>query len=261
VNLTLLVTAVSVPVSLLEGPAFWAAAAVLLAATAVASGSLAGERTARSLPLATTVMPALGAFSTAGLAHLAGADATWLVGLGVGAGLVALAALAEQRLAAPADDRRPQVERQLLTLAIVLVFASVTGAAGAIDGGLGTPPGAAGAARSTISAAGLISLALVEAAIAAAVGYRLAALRTTTLADALRVAGTYAVVTGVSAALLRAIDLPRLFGPAVLAGVFYLWSAYRDASGTQRRPAAWIWEYGLLAVALALVVGWNLLLR
>ena len=61
--------------------------------------------------------------------------------------------------------------------------------------------------------------------------------------------------------MLRVLELPRLFGPAVLAGVFYLWSAYRDASAAQRRTSAWLLEYGLLAAALVLVVGWNLLLH
>ncbi|MFI5261018.1 MAG: hypothetical protein ACHQZR_00520 [Candidatus Limnocylindrales bacterium] len=261
VNLTVLVVALSVPISLLDGPAYWAGVASLMLATAVAAGAQTSERPVHGLPLATRILPMLAAFAAAGLAHLAGADATWLLALALGAAPTATTLLAELRLAGPADDRRPHLERQMLTLVIVLVFAAFTAAAGAIEGGLGTTPNEAGDAVLTISAAGLMALALIEAAIAGAVGYRLAALRTTALGEALRVAGTYAVVTGVTAALLRAIDLPRLFGPAVLAGVFYLWSAYREASAAQRRTATWLWEYGLLVGALLLVVGWNLLLR
>jgi hypothetical protein len=258
-NLTLLILALSVPISLLDGPAYWVGVATLMVATAVATGALGPDRPTHGLPLAPRMMPALAAFAAAGLAHLAGIDPAWLVALAVGVGVVALTLLAEQRLAGPADDRRPHLERQFLTLAIVLAFAAFTGAAGALEDGLDSAPGAA--AGTALTATGLLALALAEAAIAATLGYRLAGLRTTSLAEALRVAGTYAVVTGVTAALLRAVDLPRLFGPAVLAGVFYLWSAYRDASAAQRRTSAWLWEYGLLVAALLLVVGWNLLLH
>src|SRR3990172_8197785 len=66
---------------------------------------------------------------------------------------------------------------------------------------------------------------------------------------------------GAGAALLRALALPRLLGPAILAGIFYLWSAYRAAPGAERRSAGWLWEYLVLALALAGVVAWNLLVR
>lgn len=263
-NLTLLVAALSVPISLLDGPALWSGLAALMLATAVATGALAPERAAHGgLPLASRMLPVVAAFTTAGLAHLAGVDPIWLVALAIGAALTGAAVAVEQRLAGPADERRAAVERQLLPLAIVLAFSAFTAAAGAVDSGLGGPTAEAvqGVVSAGLTASGLLFLALAEAAIAAALGYRLAALRTTSLPEALRVAGTYAVVTGITAALLRAVDLPRLFGPAVLAGVFYLWSAYRDASAAQRRSSQWLWEYVLLALALVLVVGWNLLLR
>jgi hypothetical protein len=262
-NLTVLVVVLSVPISLLDGPALWSGLATLMLATAVATGALTAERPSHGLPMASRILPVQAAFTTAGLAHLGGVDPIWLVALLIGAVLTASAAAAEQRLSGPVDERRTHLERQVLPLAIVLAFGAFAAVAGAVDSGLGALPAAAGegAAGTGLTAAGLLFLALADAAIAAALGYRLAALRTTSLPEALRVAGTYAVVTGVTAALLRAVDLPRLFGPAVLAGVFYLWSAYRDASAAQRRTSEWLWEYGLLAVALVLVVGWNLLLH
>src|SRR3972149_5012235 len=59
----------------------------------------------------------------------------------------------------------------------------------------------------------------------------------------------------------RAAPLPGLRGPASLAGIFYLGSAYRAAPGAERRSAGWLWEYLVLALALAGVVAWNLLVR
>ena len=64
-----------------------------------------------------------------------------------------------------------------------------------------------------------------------------------------------------AAVLLRALALPQLLGPAILAGVFYLWSAYRAAPGAERRSVGWVWEYLVLIVALVGVVAWNLLVR
>jgi len=261
VNLTVLVVALSAPISLLDGPAWWLGAAALMAATAVAA-RMSADRSWHGLPLATVVLPALAAFGSAGLVHLAGQGVVWLPALAGGGALVAVTLVAEARLAGPADDQRARLEHQVVPLAIVLAFTAFLGAAGALAGGLVTSadPSLAGGSG-PVSAADIVALALADAAVAAALGYRLAALRTTSLTEALRIAGTYAVVTGAAAALLRVLELPRLFGPAVLAGVFYLWSAYRDASAAQRRTSAWLLEYGLLTAALVLVVGWNLLLH
>jgi len=261
VNLTALVVALSVPVGLLDGPAWWLGVAALMAATAVATRASA-DRSWHGLPLAPAVLPVLAAFSSAGLDHLAGDGILWVAAVTCCAALVALTLLAEARLAGPADDRRARLEHQVVPLAIVVAFAAFLAAAGALAGGLAAATGQPGdTSLGALTASGVLLLALADAAVAAALGYRLAALRTTNLTEALRIAGTYAVVTGVAAALLRVLELPRLFGPAVLAGVFYLWSAYRDASAAQRRTSAWLLEYGLLVVALVLVVGWNLLLH
>ncbi len=260
-NLTALVVALSVPVGLLDGPAWWLGVAALMAATAVTTRA-STDRSWHGLPFAPAALPMLAAFSAAGLTHLAGDGALWLLALACGGALVALTLLAEARLAGPADDRRARLERQVVPLAIVVAFAAFLSAAGAITGGLADVAGQpTDTALGALTVSGVLLLALADAAVAAALGYRLAALRTTNLSEALRIAGTYAVVTGLGAALLRVLELPRLFGPAVLAGVFYLWSAYRDASAAQRRTSAWLLEYGLLAAALVLVVGWNLLLH
>ena len=260
-DLTALVAILSVPAGVLDGPAWWLGVAALMAATAVAARATT-DRSWHGLPLAPVALPMLAAFSAAGLVHLAGDSAMWALAVACGAALVAATLLAEARLAGPADDRRARLERQVVPLTIVLAFASFLTAAGAIPGGLAEASGQSTATvPGALAPSGVLLLALADAAIAAGLGYRLAALRTTSVMEALRIAGTYGVVTGLGAALLRVLELPRLFGPAVLAGVFYLWSAYRDASAAQRRTSAWLLEYGLLAAALVLVVGWNLLLH
>ena len=65
--------------------------------------------------------------------------------------------------------------------------------------------------------------------IAFLLGYRAAALRVATLRDALWSAATYALAIAIGAAALRAMEIPRLLGPALLTLVFYLWDAFHGA--------------------------------
>ena len=60
---------------------------------------------------------------------------------------------------------------------------------------------------------------------------------------------------------IRAIDVPRLLGPAVLTLVFYLWDALHGTAPARRREPRFLWELALLAVLGAVVVAWNLQLR
>jgi hypothetical protein len=104
-------------------------------------------------------------------------------------------------------------------------------------------------------------MAVADGTVAFLLGYRLSATRAPDLIEAIWAAGTFAVVIGVAAALLRALGLPLLLGPAVLAGTFYLWSAYRSAPAGERRSAGWLVEYFVLLVVLIAAIAWNLLLR
>ncbi len=256
-------------VSLLGGPAYWVGVAVLLAATALATFTVLAEHEPRGVPLESLALPSAAAFAGVGLAHLAGVGVAWPFALALGWLLVAASVSTEARLMGPIDERRTRAERQLLPLTVVVAFAAFAAAAGSVYGGIaepavggGTPEGVAGTLGGiSIEATSLLALGLLDAAIAFILGYRLAALRTTSAREAAWAAGTYAVVVGLAAALLRGVGLPRLLGPAVLTGIFYLWSAYRAASAAQRRSFAWLWEYLVLAAALAAVVIWNLLFR
>jgi hypothetical protein len=244
----------------LQGAAFWAGALLVSAATAYGAFALMADLDPRGVPVESLATPAAAAFATVGLAHLAGAALVALPVLAAGGALVALTLLLEMRLLGPADSADPHRQQQLLVLTVLLAFLCFTSVAGAVHGGLAGEPGTAGSSLG-VQEGSLLVLAVADGLVAFVLGYRLAALRSPSIREVSRAAGTFGVVVAASAALIRAIALPRLLGPAVLAAVFYLWSAYRSASGLERRSAAWLWEYLALAGAAALAVAWNLLLR
>lgn len=269
IELTALTAALAAVVSLLDGPSYWAGQAVVVVAAGLGMLMLLADREPRGVPLESLALPAVAAFATAGLPHLAGVGPWWLPALAAGAALLVLAGGTEARLLGPVDERRAQAERQLQPLTVLVAFAAFVAAAGAIPGGLAEPAAAGGTPANPVLALGglsverssLLALGLLDALIAFVLGYRLAALRTTSAREAAWAAGTFAVVIGIGAALLRGFGLPRLVAPAVLAGVFYLWSAYRGASAAQRRSFAWLWEYALLGGALVVAVAWYLLVH
>jgi hypothetical protein len=89
----------------------------------------------------------------------------------------------------------------------------------------------------------------------------MAALRYGTARDAARSALTYAIVVAIAAGAVRAIDVPRLVGPAVLTLVFYLWDALHGSAPARRRDPRFLWETILLAVLGVVVIAWNMQLR
>ena len=92
-------------------------------------------------------------------------------------------------------------------------------------------------------------------------GYRVSALRVSKLRDALWSAATYATAVAIGAAALRAMDIPRLVGPAMLTLAFFLWDAFHGAPPARRRDPRWIWQTVVLMAVGVLVVAWNLGLR
>jgi hypothetical protein len=104
--------------------------------------------------------------------------------------------------------------------------------------------------------ANLALLAVADAQIAFLLGYRVAALRVTTLRDALWSAATYALAIAIGAAALRAMEIPRLLGPALLTLEFYLWDAFHGGTG-RRRDVSWIWQTALLVGLGLIVLAWN----
>ena len=242
----------------LDGAAFWLGALIVAAAAAYGTFSLLAELDPRGVPIESLALPTAATFATVGLARLGGASPIGLAALLAGGVLLVVTLVLEIRLLRPTDAAHGQRQQQVVPLTVLVAFLCFTGVAGAVYGGPATT-----GARPTVSGGelSLLVLALVDALVAFVLGYRLAAVRSTSVRQAAWAAGTFAVVIGVAAAVLRAVGLPRLLGPALLAAIFYLWSAYRSASRSERRSGAWLGEYLALAAAAALAVAWNLLLR
>jgi hypothetical protein len=240
---------------LVDGAWLWLAVGLAAAATALGGFVIFSEHEPRGVPVESLALPVVACVSAAGLGRVAG-PTLWIVpAIVAGATLVFLALTVEGRLLGPIGPELPRRAGQVVPLAVLLAFTSFVSVAAAMPGGLRASSGV------PLDEGGLVLMAVADAFVAFLLGYRLAALDASSLGRALSAAGTFAAIIGVSAALTRAWSLPRLLGPAVLAAVFYLWSAYRAASAAERRSSHWIWEYVALAGAAAIAVAWNLLLR
>jgi hypothetical protein len=242
----------------LEGAGLWLGALLVCGVTAYGAFALMANVEPRGVPIEALITPAAAVFATVTLVHAAGPSPAAALVLTVGALLVAASVAVEMRLLGPAEAADPLRQQQLVLLVVLLAFLCFSGAAASVYGGLFGADQGAGPGDEE---AKLLLFVVADAVIAFLLGYRLAAARLPTVRAAAREAGTFAVIIAVAAALIRAIALPRLLAPALLAAVFYLWSAYRTASRAERRSNAWLWEYLALAGAAALAVAWNLLLR
>lgn len=153
---------------------------------------------------------------------------------------------------------------RLVLAAVVTAFIAFTGVAILVPGGLvdpGAAPSIGDGARQGLSEGWLAVLALDDGLLALVLGYRVSTLRYGTARDAARSALTYAIVIAIAAGAVRAIDLPKLAGPAVLTLVFYLWDALHGTAPARRRDPRFLWETILLVALAAVVIAWNLRLQ
>jgi len=98
-----------------------------------------------------------------------------------------------------------------------------------------------------------------DALIAFLLGYRAAALRSSSFRDVTWFALTGAAVVAIAAVALRSIEIPRILGPALLVVVFFLWDTIHSGGRTRRRRDPWrAWETALLAVLAIVVIGWTI---
>jgi hypothetical protein len=167
----------------------------------------------------------------------------------------------ELRLAAQPTGPTEADRARIMLAAVVTAFIAFTGTAALVPGGWAEPTaiGAVGdASRPVLTQGWLLVLALDDALVALILGFRLAVLRYGTIRDTARSALTYAIVVAVAAGALRALDVPRLVGPALLALVFYLWDALHGSAPDRRREPRFLWEAILLVAMAFLVIAWNL---
>jgi hypothetical protein len=165
----------------------------------------------------------------------------------------------ELRLLAQAAGTTDGDRSRILVAAVVTAFVAFTGIAVLVPGGLPEP--GATASDAGLTEGWLLVLAIDDALVALLLGYRVAAARYGSARDAARSAITYAIVIAVAAGAIRAMDVPRLVGPASLTLVFYLWDALHATSPARRREPRFLWETVLLAAMAVVVVAWNLRLR
>jgi len=216
--------------------------------------------TGGSRPFEALIVPAVLTGGTGAAIHLVP------IGLGLIPVLLAFAlvldrmlALELRLLAQPTGPSETDTSRVRLA-AVVTAFVAFTGIATLVPGGIAEPGGAA-SGGTAVTEGWLVVMAINDALVALLLGYRLALFRYGTAMDAARSALTSAIVVAVTAGAIRAVDLPRLVGPALLTLVFYLWDSLHGSAPARRREPRFLWEVLLLAVLGVVVVLWNVRLR
>jgi hypothetical protein len=247
---------------LVEPPLVWFVAALLLGAMLLgALQVLADEASpaevASGVAIEALIVPAVAAVACLGAIRLVpfglwlapALAVTWLL---VRRTLALEARIQHAPTGLNADDRTA-----VLVTILLVAFVGFTGVAALVPGGLVQPLGGAGPLPET----NLLVLAAGDGIVAGLLGYRAVALRIANLVDALWSAATYLAAIAIGAAALRAMEIPRLMGPALLTLAFYLWDALTGTQPARRRELRWIWQTGLLAALGLVVTAWNLLLR
>jgi hypothetical protein len=277
-------------------------ATVLIVATAAAgTGPIVGEWRPWRMPLIPMVLPALAAFSIAGIAHTVSpvpwlgidfvvgwAAVTWVFGLETAPdvltapessdspdGAVAVATapptvrLRPRRraefdlpeiVAEPVVVNTPELPPHPHPLAVRVAAMSLA-FLGFVAAGSLVPDGLA-LDRQSLSTLRLAEYVALNAAIAGLVGYRLASLASPHRFDRIiRVVAffQYAVVMAFATAVLRSLDLPRLFVPALLTLAVYMVTDVRESPDPVTKNLGLIQELVWLVVAALAVIVWGLL--
>ena len=181
-------------------------------------------------------------------------------------GFVVVAAFAiDQAIAierATAIAGAPASERwRIAVLALLCAFAGFAGIAGLLPGALGGTGAGFDLPGSPLDETAVLLLAGGDALVAGLLGLRLARLGPSSRREAALSAASYAGAIAIGAGLLRAITIPPLLGPPLLAVLFYLWDVFHATTPSIRHDPRWRWQVGLLVVLGAVVIGWNLQLR
>jgi len=249
---------------LIEPPGVWFTAIFLLGAMLLGTLQVLADEASHGeglgVPVESLILPAVAAVACVGAIRLV-PFGLWLAPALLITGLIVARCLAlEARILSSPEGLDQDDRTAVLVTTLVVAFIGFVGVAATVPGGL-AQPGAPGAAGGPLPETSLLTLAAGDAAIAFLLGYRAAALRVSNARDALWSAITYAAAIAIGAAALRAMEIPRLVGPALLTLAFYLWDAFHAATPTRRRDVRWLWQTVLLAGLGVIVVVWNLLLR
>ncbi len=298
-ELALIVATLGVLVHFVDSAPAAAATALLAVAAAMGTGALLGEARPWRMPLISLVLPALAAFSVAGIARLVDpvpwlalvfvfgwATVAWVVGLEVAPRAVdfgdSSAAASGARATTPAVRLRPRrraefdlpkiVAEPLETgpelaphprpLAMRATSLGVAFVAFVAIGGM-VPGGFAGEGG-PLGGQALAAIVTLDVLVGGLVGYRIASIESTSRFDRIvRVLAfaQYAIPIGIAGASLRMLALPRLFGPALLTLVAYVVTGLRDSPEPVVYNRRLLQETALLGLAGALAVVWGLMVR
>ncbi len=246
---------------LVDPPLVWLVAALLLGAVILGALQVLAEEAGpgaagSGVAIEALILPAVAAVACLGAIRLV-PFGLWLVpALAVTWLLVRRTMALEARIHRAASGLTVDDQAAVLVTVLLVSFIGFSGVAAMVPGGLIGRPEGGGPLPET----NLIVLAIGDGLVAGLLGYRAVALRVSRWSDALWSAGTYAVAIATGAAALRAMEIPRLIGPALLTLAVYLWDAL---TGTMpaRRDLRWLWQIGLLAALGVVVTAWNLMLR
>jgi hypothetical protein len=247
-----------------DGPLVWVVAVLLFSAVllgtiqVLAHADPFGE--SAGVPIEALLTPTVAALACFGAIRLVPVGMWLALGIGLAWLLIDRTIRTEARILASPHGPTAEDRARILVQALIVAFLAFAGSMALVSGGLPEPV-AAGVAPKPLSEGNLLLLASLDALVAGLLGYRSSAFRVTNLRDALWSAATYASAIAIGAAALRAMDIPRLVGPAVLTLVFFLWDAFHAASPSRRRHPRWIWQMVMLAALGVIVIAWNLGLR
>ena len=239
---------------LLDGEAVWLVAAFVLAGMLLGSLQVLAEddpaAETSGVPIESLILPAVATIACLGAIRLV-PFGLWLAPALLATGLIVERCLAiESALLTSRSAAGPDERAAVLIATLLVAFLAFTGVAALVPGGFAAQGATAG------EGASLATLTAVDALVAFLLGYRVAALRVTRLRDALWSAATYALAIAIGAAALRAMEIPRLIGPALLTLEFYLWDAFHGGTG-RRRDVSWMWQTALLVGLGLIVLAWN----
>ena len=300
-ELGLIVAALGVLVHFVDSAPAAGATVLVAAVAALGTGYFLGEARPWRMPLIPLVLPVLVAFSIVGIARLvepgpwlgvvfvAGwAAVTWVVGLELtpaAADTDAAAALSSAapsaapsrrvrlrprrraefdlpRIVAEPIDTGPELPPHPRPVAVRATSLGLAFAAFAAIGGL--VPGSLAGAGEPLSMPTLAATVALDILVGGLAGYRIASITSTSRFDRivrLLAIGQYALPVGVAGALLRALALPRLFGPALLTLVAYVVTVVRESPEPVLYNRRLLQEAAVLGLAGALAVVWGLLVR
>ena len=153
-------------------------------------------------PIESLILPAVAAVACLGAIRLVPFGLALIPALLV-AGLIIERCLAlEARILSSPGGLDADGRTTVLVTTLLVAFIAFVGVAATVPGGL-AQPGTSGIAGQPLPRRDLLVLAVGDAAVAFLLGYRAAALRVSTLRDALWSAATYGIAIAIAAAALR----------------------------------------------------------